>query len=261
MLTFAPGSPAALSIPLLDSNGQLLTADAVSYRVTDQNGVELVALTALDMASGPIDTVEFTLSGTVNVLSEGVTRALRVVTFSITTESGPATVVYRYLVKAEDALKVMGNSFQSYDEALLRATEVPNMNAWDVASDDHRQAALIDAYRAICKLQFVYDFQSDQSHIRDKVWLPAALSDLTESQFLLMDVRFRNAVSLAQVVEADARLGGTDVSNLRREGLMSATVGEVSQMFRPSKPLALPVSHRALQILAGFISWSGRISR
>ena len=249
MLTFAPGSTAALSIPLLDSNGQLLTADAVSYRVTDQNGVELVALTALGMASGSIDTVEFTLPETVNTLSEGVTRALRVVTFSITTESGSATVVYRYLVKAEDSLKVMGNSFQSYDEALLRATEVPNMNAWDVASDDHRQAALIDAYRAICKLQFVYDFQ------------PAALSDLTESQFLLMDVRFRNAVSLAQVVEADARLGGADVSNLRREGLMSATVGEVSHMFRPSKPLALPVSHRTLQILAGFISWSGRISR
>ena len=249
MLTFAPGSPATLSIPLLDSNGQLLTADTVSYRVTDQNGVELVALTALGMASGSIDTVEFTLPETVNTLSEGVTRALRVVTFSITTESGSATVVYRYLVKAEDALKVMGNSFQSYDEALLRATEVPNMNAWDVASDDHRQAALIDAYRAICQLQFVSDFQ------------PAALPDLTESQFLLMDVRFRNAVSLAQVVEADARLGGTDVSNLRREGLMSATVGEVSQMFRPSKPLALPVSHRTLQILAGFISWSGRISR
>lgn len=63
------------------------------------------------------------------------------------------------------------------------------------------------------------------------------------------------------MIEANARLGGTDVSDLRREGLMSATVGEVSQMFRPSKPLVLPISHRALQVLAGYITWSVRASR
>lgn len=261
MLICAPDAPAILSVPLLDGSGQSLTADSVSYRVTDQSGVEIVPLTALPLTSGPTDVVELTLPGAANTLPEGVKRALRTVIFSIVTEQGPATVVYRYLVKAEDSLKVMGNSFQSYGEALLRATEVPNMNAWDVASDDHKQAALIDAYRAICKLRFVYDLSNDQSRIRDKMWAPSALSDLSESQFLQLDERFRNAVCLAQVIEADARLGGTDVSNLRREGLMSATVGEVSQMFRPSKPLVLPISHRALQVLAGFITWSGHVSR
>lgn len=87
------------------------------------------------------------------------------------------------------------------------------------------------------------------------------MDKLNEAQFMNLDERFRSALCRAQVIEANARLGGTDVSDLRREGLMSATVGEVSQMFRPSKPLVLPISHRALQVLAGYITWSVRASR
>lgn len=246
MLAFAPNTPATLSIPLLDANGLPLTADAVSYQVTDQSGAERVPLTVLALPDGPADIVELTLPGAINGLAVGASRELRVVTLSITTETGPATVVYRYLVKAEDALGVMKNSFQTFSQALLLGTEMVNMEAWDAASDDRKQAALADAYRAICKLRFDWGFDMDK---------------LNEAQFMNLDERFRSALCRAQVIEANARLGGTDVSDLRREGLMSATVGEVSQMFRPSKPLVLPISHRALQVLAGYITWSVRASR
>lgn len=244
MLAFAPNTPATLSIPLLDANGLPLTADAVSYQVTDQSGAERVPLTVLALPDGPADTVELTLPGAINGLAVGASRELRVVTLSITTETGPATVVYRYLVKAEDALGVMKNSFQTFSQALLLGTEMVNMEAWDAASDDRKQAALADAYRAICKLRFDWGFDN-----------------VNEAQFMNLDERFRSALCRAQVIEANARLGGTDVSDLRREGLMSATVGEVSQMFRPSKPLVLPISHRALQVLAGYITWSVRAGR
>lgn len=248
MLAFAPNTPATLSIPLLDANGLPLTADAVSYQVTDQSGAERVPLTVLALPDGPADTVELTLPGAINGLAVGASRELRVVTLSITTETGPATVVYRYLVKAEDALGVMKNSFQTFSQALLLGTEMVNMEAWDAASDDRKQAALADAYRAICKLRFDWTFDND-------------MSKLNEEQFMNLDEHFRAALCRAQVIEANARLGGTDVSDLRREGLMSATVGEVSQMFRPSKPLVLPISHRALQVLAGYITWSVRAGR
>lgn len=262
MLTFAPDAPVTLSIPLVDANENLLTAETASYRVTDQAGVERVPPTVVDLSGGSTDTIELTLSAGVNQLAAGATRELRVLTFSIVTGLGPATVVYRYLVKAEDALKAMVNSFQSFSEALLRGTEIVNMDAWDAASDDRKQAALTDAFRAICKLRFRWDSdEGDQTRLRNYSWAPTDLIDLTEAQFLNLDAKFRNALCIAQVIEANARLGGTDVSDMRREGLMSATVGEVSQMFRPSKPLVLPISHRALQALAGFISWSGRVSR
>lgn len=261
MLAFAPNTPATLSIPLLDANGLPLTADAVSYQVTDQSGAERVPLTVLALPDGPADTVELTLPGAINGLAVGASRELRVVTLSITTETGPATVVYRYLVKAEDALGVMKNSFQTFSQALLLGTEMVNMEAWDAASDDRKQAALADAYRAICKLRFDWGFDNDQTRLNDIRWTPHDMDKLNEAQFMNLDERFRSALCRAQVIEANARLGGTDVSDLRREGLMSATVGEVSQMFRPSKPLVLPISHRALQVLAGYITWSVRASR
>lgn len=247
MHTFAPDAPALLTIPLLDQNGQPITANAVSYRVTDQSGAEIVGSTVLDIESGT-DTVELVLPGSANQLSEGASRELRVVSLSVTTDSGSETVVYRYLIRDEDSLRVMKNSFQTFSEAMLLATELVNMDAWDAASDSQKQAALIDAYRAICKLNFNYAFKND-------------LSSISEAHFKAMDARFQAACCRAQVIEANARLGGTDVSNLRRDGLMSATVGEVSQMFRPGKPLSLPVCTRALEALTGWITWSGRVSR
>ena len=260
MHTFAPDAPALLTIPLFDQNGQPITANAVSYRVTDQSGAEIVASTVLDIESGT-DTVELVLPGSANQLSEGASRELRVVSLSVTTDSGSETVVYRYLIRDEDSLRVMKNSFQTFSEAMLLATELVNMDAWDAASDSQKQAALIDAYRAICKLNFNYAFENDQARIVDKVWAPYDLSSISEAHFKAMDARFQAACSRAQVIEANARLGGTDVSNLRRDGLMSATVGEVSQMFRPGKPLSLPVCTRALEALTGWITWSGRVSR
>lgn len=260
MIRQTEGTPSRLVIPLLDQAGAIVTATCGCYRVTDENDVELVATTALEVTD-PIDTVELEISGAINTLEAGVTHGLRVILFDLMTETGSAKVVFRYLVVREGGLKVMHNSFQTFSQAILRSTQLTDLEAWDAASDDRKQVAMIDSYRGICKLPFRFDFENDQTRIIDKIWSPRDLQDLTESQFMNLEVKFRNALCLAQIAEANVRLGGGDVSDLRREGLMSATVGEVSQMFRPGKPLDLPVSARALRELSGYLSWSGRVSR
>ena len=245
MLIVTAGSVATLSIPLYDQNGQGISVESIQYRVTDQDGLEVLPLTSL-IFEADSETAEIEMGASLHTLANGMTRSLRVVELFLVTPSGPASLLYRYLVKAGDPLMVTINSFQTFSQAVLRATEISNVDAWDAASDDRKQSALIDSYGAIAKLQF-----TEVDNIRD----------LTLNEFSSLDKRFVEALCAAQVIEANSRLGGTDVSDLRRDGLMSATVGEVSQMFRVSKPLSLPVSNRTLQALTGYLSWSRGVSR
>jgi hypothetical protein len=81
-------------------------------------------------------------------------------------------------------------------------------------------------------------------------------------QFVALPVRFKRALMLAQVAEADTLLsGGSSFEELRREGLMSMTVGESKQFFQSGKPLNLPVSRRAIGYLKPYVSYTLRVGR
>lgn len=253
--SFRSGSDALVKFPLVDASGEPLVASALQYRVTDQEGVERVALTALPNVEGA-ESAEVIVAAVVNTMAAGALRELRTVELHVTTPGGVIVLSSHYFIDSGATLTVMGNSFQTLAQALVRSAEIANLTAWDSASDDGKVRALADAYRALGKLSYRYDRSESQTQIRDKVWLPASIHDLSLAEFQALDAKFRTALCVAQVIEADALLGGSDVSNLRREGLMSATVGEVSQMFRPGKPLTLPVARRTLQALAGFVTWT-----
>lgn len=252
--SFRSGTDALVKFSLHDASGEPLAASALQYRVTDQEGVERVALTTLPHFDG-IESAEVIVAAVVNTMSADAVRELRTVELHVTTPTGMSVLTSHYFIDGGATLTVMGNSFQTLAQALMRSAEIANIAAWDSASDGEKVRALTEAYRALGKLSYRYDRSESQSQIRDKVWLPASVLDLSPTEFQALDPKFRLTLCTAQVIEADALLGGTDVSNLRREGLMSATVGEVSQMFRPSKPLTLPVSRRTLQALGGFVTW------
>lgn len=253
--SFRSGSDALVKFSLYDASGEPLVASALQYRVTDQEGVERVALTALPNVEGA-ESADVIVQAVINALAADATRELRTVELHVTTPGGVIVLTSHYFIDSGATLTVMGNSFQTLAQALMRSAEIANIAAWDSASDSEKIRALSEAYRALGKLSYRYDRSASQSQLRDKVWLPSSILDLSLAEFQALDPKFRTALCIAQVIEADALLGGSDVSNLRREGLMSATVGEVSQMFRPGKPLILPVARRTLQALAGFVTWT-----
>jgi hypothetical protein len=84
---------------------------------------------------------------------------------------------------------------------------------------------------------------------------------LTAAEIEALPALFLQALRMAQIAESDSILGGDPVGELRREGLMSKTVGESSQMYRPGKPLVMPVSDRAMRYLAGYVRRSLVVGR
>lgn len=257
---FLPGTAVKLVIPLNDRYGNQLDVTSVEYRLTDQNGAELVVRTALtDFVAGSAEaTIEF-LAG-VNQLAVGAVSEIRSVELFLNVGGNTVIINSAYVLEVADPLIVGVNSFQSFAGAQHTASQIPNIGGWVAADEKEQIVALIEARRSICRLKF-YLVGLASVNARAGGVAEYDLQDLTATEFASLDENFKSALRLAQVVEADAILGGDSVNARRQEGMVLETIGEVKQMFRSSKPLELPVCRRALGYLSRYISFSKGVGR
>lgn len=250
MNTYQSDNDVKLVIPYVAAGTQIYP-DAVSYRVLDTSNVEVVATTVLSIEADDTQ-AEITIPAVSNALTNDETRAMRIVEVTVTTNNGVVIILDRYLIVSGDGLTVNDNTFMLYNEALMLAFDIPGLSSWNLSPEQERIAALIEAYNAINKLKFnVKGFSSE----------PFMLSEMTDDLWLEAPADFIKALKRAQVAEADVVLGSDWIEDKRRDGLMSETIGESSNMFRPGKPIVMQVRSRAMRYLAGYISLSKKVSR
>lgn len=267
-----------VTVPLTDADGNAYAVSAVSYRVVNQDESELVALGSLaDYTSGETEAV-ITVSNTVNQLAVGNVRELRNVEVLITEDNGNQVVIrYPYAIEAAEVLVVGDNSFQTYAQSLLTAMEIADIPAWQAASEQERITALMTARDHIVQLNFTmlagYFDQSNIAYFGDMqfqtpyitknnvAFLGGNLDLLKPAQYAVLPEKMKKKLRLAQVVEADSILGGDPIKDQRQAGLLSTSIGEVSQMYRTGKPVELPVCKRALSYLSYYITFAKRIGR
>jgi hypothetical protein len=280
MNVFSAGTAVTLSVPLQDASGNLISVSAVSYRVTDQAGTELAALTSLDSFAPGSETADVTVLAEDNALGAGVARALRNVELTCTLDDGN-TIVLRaaYVIQGADPLVIGVNSFSTFAQAEFAAMAIPGLDAWKAASDDDKMAALMDARDHIVQLSFTplnsnvnwgqdsLNFIPEGTYSTDYVGnsnmflFNGNLDLLRPEQFASLSTRFVAALVKAQVVEADYILGGGDIEKKRQDGLVVDNIGESRQQYRKGKPLALPVCRRALAYLSYFVTFAKRLGR
>lgn len=295
MELYLTGTDVNLSVPLLDKNGNALTVNSITYRVVDQDGVELVPITALATfiagsaaatvlilaAQNTIVEVPADAAITSKQIDTFNTREARIVEMQCLLSSGNTTILNAaYGLEHADPLRVGINSFQPLTKAELTALDISGLTGWAAASDQEKIAALITARAHIVQLNFWMLNsnsnwgQNSLSYVPEGGYVtPYAsvggnafifngnLSLLTPTQYGRLPERFKTALRLAQVAEADSILGGDPVELRRREGLLLESIGESKQMFRTGKPLDLPVSKRALRYLSAFVTMTKRIGR
>jgi hypothetical protein len=273
MNVYLAGTDVSLTIPLQDRSGNPLDVTAVQYRITNHDDTELLPQTTLSaFNSGDIDvTVEIPASInsiaaidpasiTYDQIDAVSVREIRQVKLYLTVSGNTVMISTSYALEPVDVLIAGLNSFQSYPQAELVALELPELTGWSGASEKDKTVALVDARLRISQLRFINIGQNDMSHLTESVSV-GDISLLTPTQFASLSPRFRMALNRAQVVEANAILGGDTVDLRRKEGLMLESIGEVKQMFRPGKPLELPVSKRTLKYLSSFVTFSKSIGR
>lgn len=271
MKTYLAGTQVKLSTETFtDPDGNPLEVVSATYKIVDDTSKELQGTTALD-----VDEDFILISAEVNTLSSTIdfdkltsetmddVRLFegRIVEFELTLKDGNVTPYdLSYMIAPREKLIAGLNSFQSLRESYLTALSIPNTTAWTTASEEDRIAAMIEARLRICAYQFS-DVTLGQSYLGQEVGI-SDLSRLPPKEFAKLTSRFRKALRLAQVAEADELLGGGDqASSLRRDGLISQTIGETQEVYRNSKPISLQVSKATLRYLSQYISLNKRVGR
>lgn len=250
MKAYKDASEVVVTTSLVDDDGNAIVATEGTYRVLDQDDNELVASSALTVDAQATE-VQVTVPSAINTLGVGELRGLRVIEYSLVTAAGVVELIDTYLVEASSVLVVFENSFMTYHQALMVAFEVPSTPGWDSAGRQTRIAALKEAYIAINTLRFtVADFLTD-----------FALVDMTADDISAIPTDFQLALRMAQIATADLALGGDPIDHKRRMGLMSETIGESSNMFRPGKPMLDSIGQRAYRYLAPYLSIAHKIGR
>ena len=295
MEIYLTGTDVNQAVTLQDRNGNALDVESVSYRVVDMNDVELVALTLLDsFTSGDtlatvfvpaVDNTIVEVPADASITSRQIdtfnTREIRTVELACLLASGNTVMLKSsYGLEHSDPLRIGINSFQALPQAELTALDIPGVSAWDAAADVDKIAALIAARSHICQLNF-WLLNSNTNWGQDSLcYVPEGsytspyagggqnififngnVSLLTPTQYGRLPERFKSALRLAQLAEANSILGGDPTAARRQEGLLLESIGEVKQMFRAGKPIDLPVCKSALRYLSAFVTFSKRIGR
>ena len=295
MELYLSGTDVTLSVPLQDRYGNALSVASVSYYVVDMNDNVVVPSTPISSFTSGGASVSILVPASVNVITDPPaasaitsaqidkfnTRESRTVVLEcLLTSDNTVLVKLSYGIEHPDPLVVGMNSFITLPNAELLTLDISGLSAWSTSSDQDKIAALITARSRICQLNFwllnsnTNWGQDNLNYVPEGSYLtPYAsavgnmfifngnLGLLTPSQYGNLPERFRLALRLGSVTEADYLLGGDPVTQRRQDGLMLESIGESKQMYRASKPLDLPVSKNTLRYLSSFVTFSKRIGR
>jgi len=274
MDVFSANTDVTLEVPLTDKSGNQLSVSAITYRVTDINGVDVIAATALADFEADSESAVIVIPAEKNALPAGQPLSVRQAVLECQIEANKVRLTAFYALQADETLITGVNSFMTYVQAQFVALTMPGIDGWNAAGDQERTTALMEAWRRILRLRFTdIDKYRDQSSLfygfegtRDTSWIggngiAGDLSLLTPEQYQSLPVEFMAALRNAQLSEANEIMGGSSIDQKRREGLIQDNIGESRQMFRLGKPLDLPVSRATLRYLSGYVTYSLRTAR
>lgn len=266
MIIHTSESEVAVAFPLIGVDGSALQPLSVAYRVTDQDDQEVQALTSVYEASTPeapqpLDVVKVVIHPTQNKVADGRVREMRRVELQVTTATGVVKFSSEYIVEVSEVLTVNVNSFQNYAHAVLLGCDIPNLLGWNAAPKRERIVALIQARENVSRLSFRYRFDNAQDFLIGSQFI-RDLTQLTASEWRALPEEFRRCLCRAQVIEADAVLGGDEVGEMRAAGIISKTTGESKAFFRANnKPIDRAVCSRAMKELSRYLDMTLRIGR
>jgi hypothetical protein len=268
-----------LTIDLIDAAGNELSVNSVQYSVLDMNGEALVPQASLATFTSGDSQAVVVITDSINALTSPNTREIRTVELRCETDTGTIGISKTYAIETTDPLAIPDTSFQTFPMAQLTALDIPNIAAFNAASESEQIAALMDAREHIVQLNFNMlnsnvNFGQDSLHYvpegsfqsayvaRNSLFLfNGNLNLLNETQFNQLPEKFKRALRQAQVVEANAILGGEPDDAKRSLGIVEEKIGESTIKFGQGAKLSLPVCKRALGYLSYYVSFAKRIGR
>lgn len=275
MEIFLAGTGVTSNITLADSLGNRLVVDSLEYQVTDETGADVIPRAVLPSFTANDQVASVEVPAEKNELAPGIIRALRRVTLFCNVGGNTVVVESPFAIQSGSVLQTGVNSFQTFDEALLNAMDIPNITGWDSATTQQKIAAMVEARTRLCQLNYslldanawaqdslnfvpegtrVVPYPSTFNFTGDITWLSV-------ESFKGLPEYFLSALRKAQIAEASAILGGDEAFTKRRDGVVRDVVGESEQTYRSGKVLDLAVSRVSMRYLSRFVNFNLKLAR
>lgn len=261
------------SVITTEYSGATFLADSAQFRLLGANDVVISSwanvTTVGTITSGKIT---LTIPGVNNTLSS-TSREPRLIEVDVVAASlfpNKMRFTAEYVIEGVgSSLVVTDNSFLTYTNALLVAEDVQaDLTAWSSASQTDRIAAMKSAFFFLCKMRYSIYSNVDDLSYRDRAgWGLVAdqdisdIDNLTEDEFNDLPVKFIEAITRAQVVEADTILSGDTVGSSREAGVLSEKTGDDAVTYSFKKPVQAGISSKSLRYLKGYIKHTKRLIR
>lgn len=252
MRIFEPSVDVTVKLPFVDDEGVAIEPTALDYVVVDQFNVEVVATTNIPVIP-TTGQVAIEIDGSDNALGVDEIRGYRQIILTMTTATDVITVREGYILELSASLVLLNNSFQTYEEALLHSRSIV-LSGWEAATEEHRRAAMAQAYDRFGGFNWHFSFTDDTYQVK-------TLGLLTAEEWALLDSKQQHDFRMAQLAQADYFLGGSTIEKDIDEGLQSSSQGEVSQFYRPRPTLTLALSRHSLTYVGKYINWTPTITR
>ena len=262
MKTYYRGSSVVCDFEIRTDENASVGDIVVKYRVRvfDDKDTLLVEHN-YEPAGGVEPLLSITVEPEFNDLAEDEATAFRAVELVVELEDGTYRQYWdEYMIVGGQELIVGVNSFLTYGGAQKLSYEMPLIDNWNESTKEERVKALHEAYNRICLLSFYVVEKWDYKHAA----FPKAafnLNSISKEEYLGLSSKFRKALEMAQLAEADDVLNVDSIDERRRRGLILETIGESKQMFASGKALTFPVSSRALRYLGKYLITSKRTGR
>lgn len=244
---YPAGQSRSFNVEYVGDNNSLMSPSSASYILLDENDLELIPPTPLDMTSSPTSSVIEVVAAN-NTLTD-TNRAFRRLIVDYSDSLSSYQVEIPYIIESIGVVSAGENSFASYGSLILESLNLSNMEAFNEASISDQRAALINAWHNISNISV--------SGIEGV----SKTDQITSEMIGEINPRIMQRLKQAQLIEANFILGGDPIEDRRRSGMISDSSGESAQFFRTSKPLELPVCKDAVKKLGGLVKWNMKISR
>ncbi|MEG2989700.1 MAG: hypothetical protein RR818_00005, partial [Citrobacter sp.] len=162
------------------------------------------------------------------------------------------------IIEALDLLRVLSNSFGTWEELALAARYMVNIVPFNLADADQQKAALIQAYHNIgdVHVDFCPPHRRSRYHDQSRMWdtegvFEGKLERIHSTRQLdseawgqIPSIKKESLIK-AQIIEANFLLSDQTPEKQRLAGLLSHSAGESAHFYRTLKPLELPVCRAA----------------
>lgn len=244
------GNSVSVTVEFLNSQDELITPKSATYSVLDESGQEIISSEALTL-SGTDHTI--VVSSEKNTLAENERSGYRLVRVNYKDQNdADFSVESHYVINQSTQIGPGQNAFASFGEIMMTAARMPDVDDLLSAEPQVATGVLAGAFVNISRLNINLEVGSKNF---------STVRDMTKDDVLAMKPGDRERFIEGQIIEANYLLGGNPVEQRRRMGLMSESIGEVSQFFRPSAPVVMPVCNECARVLSRYTRRSISLAR